>query len=326
MTKQVEGQPEGKKDLLHKVFWTMALLLPSVLWMLFGWLTLFFPLIVFVYIQKFGWKNTNSHLFAAIPAAMVVGFFLQSLELIAFTVLFLPAGYVIAYAVQHGEKPWKAGMKGWLVLCCLFFIFISILSVGSEISFMQAITSSLDRGVEEALRQYSQSDNLSAENYEIVESTLLQAKKIAPLILPAIFGSVLLLVSWITIVVGNAVLPRFDCRQPWPPYKYWKLPDKLIWGFIVFAILAILPGGIVQKAGINCLILTALLYSFQGLAIIVYYLEKLNVPKFVRAVIYIMIILQSFGTILLTIAGITDVWFDIRKIDQSKDNRKSDAD
>jgi uncharacterized protein YybS (DUF2232 family) len=325
VTKQVDGRPDWGKDLIHIVAWGMMLLLAGTLWMLFGWICFFFPLIVFVYIQKFGWQNTNKHLGAALPLAIIAGFFTQSVELIIFTALFLPAGYVIAHSAQHEEKPWRAGLKGWLALCGLFFIFFSVLSSSSEISFLQAITAALDAGIDEALRQYSQSSDLSAENYEILKSTLLQAKQTAPLILPAVLGSVFLLVIWTTLAVGNAVLPRFGCRQPWSTYKYWTLPEKLIWAFILFGLISAFGSGFFQKTGINCIILIALMYSFQGLAIVVFYLEKLNVPKFIRAVIYIMIILQSFGSILLAIAGIADVWFDLRRIGQIKNNRKSQA-
>ncbi len=326
MTKQVDEQPEGRKDLLHIVAWGMSLLLTSTLWMLFGWISFFFPLIVFVYIQKFGWQNTNKHLFAAIPLALVAGYFTHSVELIVFTAIFLPAGYMIAHSAQHEEKPWRAGLKGWLALCSLFFIFFSVLTANSEVSFLQTITTALNAGIDEALRQYGQNGTLSPEKYAILESTLLEAKHIAPLILPAIFGIVFLLVVWTTIVLGNAVLPRFGCRQPWSAYEYWKLPDKFIWAFILFGLLSAFGNGILQKTGINCIILIALVYSFQGLAIVVFYLNKLNVPKFVRGVIYIMIILQSFGSILLTVAGIADVWFDLRRMKQIKNNRNSDAD
>lgn len=325
MTKQVEEQPEGKKDLLHIFGWGMLFLLSGSLWMLFGWVSFFFPLIVFVYIQILGWRNTNKHLLAALPLALLGGYFTQSIELIAFTAIFLPAGYIAANSAQNGEMPWRAGLKVWLSLCCLFFIFFSVLSYNSEISFLRAITVALDTGIDEALKQYGQNGTLSAENYDILETTLLQAKQTAPLILPAILGSVLLLVTWLTIVAGNNVLPRLGCRRPWSLYKYWRLPDKLIWGLILSGVISALGRGVLQKIGINCLILISLIYSFQGLTIVVYYLDKLNVPKFIRAVIYIMIILQSFGSILLTIAGVTDVWFDLRRIDHKKDNRNSDA-
>ena len=325
MTKQVEEQPEGKKDLLHIVVWGFAFYISSTLWMLFGWLSFFFPLIVFVYIQKFGWKDTNKHLLGALPLALLAGYFTQSVELIVFTALFLPSGYVIAYSAHQSEQPWKAGLKGWLALCGLFFLFFSILSSNSDLSFFQAITKALETGIDEVLRQYSQANNLSAENFEILESTLLQAKKTAPLILPAIFGSIFLLVIWTAIVIGNAFIPRLGCQQPWSAYKHWKLPEKLIWALILFGLISAFGSGILQKTGINVIILIALIYSFQGLAIVVFYLERFNVPKFFRAVIYIMIILQSFGSILLTVAGVADVWFDLRRVNQIKTNRNSDA-
>lgn len=320
MTGQVEQQPAGREDLLHIGVWTMALLLPGVFWILFGWLSCFYPLCVFLHIQKFGWRRTNRYLLIAIIASLVIGFLTRRLELIAFTILFLPAGYAVSQSVLREEKPWKAGLKCWFALVGIFTAFFGILTSMSEISFLQAISAAFDSGINQALEQYGKSSGLSEENYQTIESTLMQVKNTVPLILPAIFGSVLLLVSWITVVVGNAGLSRFGCQQVWPPYAYWKLPEQFVWVFIVFGITAVFTQGIIQNIGINFLILTVLIYSFQGLAIVVFYLIKLNVPKFMRVLIYIMIILQSFGTILLTIAGIADVWLDMRKANVKEQN------
>ena len=66
--------------------------------------------------------------------------------------------------------------------------------------------------------------------------------------------------------------------------------------------------------------LLAILYFFQGLAIAAFYLNKWKLPKFFRSVMYLMLILQSFGTILLTVVGIADVWFDIRKLFRIEQN------
>ncbi|MEE4241617.1 MAG: DUF2232 domain-containing protein [Desulfopila sp.] len=313
MSKQVEKRPEGKKNPTHILLFLFALLLPSTMWVLLGWTSSFLPLLVFVFISKYGWSYTNRHILIAILIAAPSSYFLQNLELTLFCIALLPAGYAVAYSARSGEEPWKAGLKGWLTLCISIILYFNILLFNSDISFFQAISQAMNSGIDEALRQYRDTDSLSPENQVVLEETLNQIKVIAPLVLPSILGSILALLSWMTVVLGNTILPKINCSQPWVDYRLWRLPEKLVWILIASGITALLPTGILRVVGINCLIVTVTLYSFQGLAVIVYLLNKWNVPRFVRTFLYVMLIVQSFGTILLITVGVADVWFDIRR-------------
>lgn len=314
MTKQVENEPAGKKNVGLILLLSAALVLPSSTWMVFGWISCFLPLIVFVSIYKYGWKYTNKHILISGGAAVIAGLVGQRLELVLFGIMLLPGGYMVAVSARRREIPWLAGLKGWLVLASSLFIFFNILLINSDATFLQAVADSLSRGIDEALKQYRSSGGLSAENYLVLEQSLLQVKKTAPLILPAILSSMLLIIVWLTLVLGNTLLPALGATRPWTQYRYWNLPDKMIWILIVSGIIAAIPGQPARNIGINTVIVVTVLYSFQGLAILVFYLHKWNVPRFARTVIYIVMMLQSFGTVLLVTAGIADVWFDLRKL------------
>ncbi len=324
MTKQVENTPEGKKNATHILLFTFALLLPSTVWVLLGWTSSFLPLLVFIFIIKYGWSYTSRHVLIAALISISLSYFLDNLELTLFSIALLPAGYAVAYSADRNEEPWKAGLRGWLTLCASIFLFFNILLFNSEISFFQAINQSMNSGIDEALRQYRSTDSLSPENLVLLEQTLHQVKVIAPLILPAIFGTIFMLLSWVTVVLGNVILPKTGCLQPWEDYRFWRLPDALVWVLILSGITALIPAGSLQIIGINCLILTVFVYSFQGLAVLVFLLNKWNVPRFARTFIYVMIILQSFGTVLLIVVGVADVWFDIRRRVASDKNNKED--
>ncbi len=324
MTKQVENKPEGKKNATHILLFTFALLLPSTIWVLLGWTSSFLPLLVFIFITKFGWSDTSRNLLIAVLIAVSLSYFLENLELTLFSIALLPAGYAVAYSAHRKEEPWKAGLRGWLTLCISIFLFFNLLLWNSETSFFQAISQAMNSGIDEALRQYRSTDSLSSENIVILEQTLHQVKEIAPLILPAIVGTIFILLSWVTVVLGNIILPKAGCIQPWNEYRFWRLPDAFVWVLITSGITALIPAGSLQIVGINCLILTVFIYSFQGLAVLVFLLKKWNVPRFVRTFIYVMIILQSFGTVLLIVVGVADVWFDIRRRVASATNNKED--
>lgn len=324
MNEQVEPGPERKKNIAHIILLAAAFLLPGILWIVLGWASCFIPLIVFIFITKYGWSYANSHLLIAMLAALFGAYIFQSLELTLFSVSLVPAGYVIAYSFHRNDEPWFSGMLGTATLAVSLFFFFSIIMASSEVSFMRALSDSLSNGIDEALRQYRSNEDLSSENYILLERTLFQMKNVAPVIMPAILGSILMLISWTTIAVGNFILAKAGIPSNWKEYRFWQLPDKLIWLFIASGIFAALPGDITRTAGINCLILVALPYAFQGLAIAVFWLNKWKVPKFVRTLIYVMIFLQSFGTIFLVLLGVADVWFDLRRLNTQKTNSEAD--
>lgn len=317
MTEQVEKQPERKRNIYHIALLSIVLVIPGSMPLAFGWLTFLFPLLTFVHIQKLGWNHSRKHFTPAVVAAIIIGLILQRFEATLFAVMLPPVGFILADSAKQDEEPWKAGMKGWLFLCLIFIIFMGVHSIGSSSSFFATVTAGLHSAIDESLNEYSNYKEISAESFRLIEQTMLQVKATAPLFLPAIFGSGLLLITWSTIALGNILTPLLGRVQPWPDYRYWKLPDTLIWAIIIAAVAATLPNRAVQLTGWNCLMLLAILYFFQGLAIAAFYLDKWKLPKFFRAVMYLMLILQSFGTILLTIIGIADVWFDIRKLSAS---------
>jgi uncharacterized protein YybS (DUF2232 family) len=71
-----------------------------------------------------------------------------------------------------------------------------------------------------------------------------------------------------------------------------------------------------RTVALNILILLSLIYSFQGLSVAVFYMNKWNVPILMRSFFYVMMIVQTFGTIILLVLGIADVWLDLRKINK----------
>lgn len=318
-------EPDESKSVFHVLLLTALLVLPGVIWSLLGWISAILPLIAFSFINKFGWGYTNRKLGVAVFAASILSVFLQSLELTLFSVMLIPAGYVIALSAQRYESPWLSVFKGTITLTVSLIVFFGILLASSEISFFTALTESLNRAIEETLKHYQQGGSLSVENYAILERTLYQMKHIAPIIIPAILMSLITLVSWSTVTFGNILLPKLNCGQPWAKYRYWNLPEKLIWGLIISAILALVPGETTQIAGINGLIIFALLYCFQGLAVLIYQMHRWRVPRMVRSIVYIIMILQSFGTIVLVGLGIADVWLETRRPPSEQINDKKET-
>jgi len=307
-------QPEIRSIVSTILLVFLILILPGIQWSLFGWLHVLLPLLSFSLLSKFGFHVGNKLLLSALAVVFIVFLVLQRLDFFFLSLSLLPVGYVLFYSVGRKDSPAISGLKGTLTLAGCWFIAFTGFSIGSEVSFYSQLINTLDAGISEALQYYRMSTDISSETQLLLESTLLQMKIIIPIIMPAMLGSFVLLITWFTMVAGNKLILRLCGRAPWEHYRNWQLPDKLIWGIILLGALTLISAFPIRKIGINGLILLSIVYCFQGLAIGVYFMYKWNIPLVFRVFFYVMIVFQSFGTVLLLFLGIADIWFNFRKI------------
>lgn len=312
------------KHILGNIFLVFAAItLPGSAWSMFGWLHAFLPLIVFTFLCRYGVIIGSRFILAGSGLAAITGIIVPSLSLPVFSFSMIPAGYMLARSGLKGESPALSGLKGAAVLAGCWALLIAALGVTTGVSPFNSLIDTLNTGIGETLSHYRQSGSLDPEAMMVLESTLYQMKVVLPIIMPAIFICCALFTIWVTMVLGNRLAVKLCNLDVWPKYRFWQLPDKLIWLAIGCALPAVLPG-LPRNIAVNLLIILSLVYCFQGFALCVFFMDKWRVPLLFRSFIYVMIVFQSFGTLALLMAGVADVWFDFRKLNPEKP--KSDED
>ena len=131
----------------------------------------------------------------------------------------------------------------------------------------------------------------------------------------------LLFVSLCLIVLLNLLFlcRRFpDRRAQWlsiETFREWKCPEHVIWPFIASGFVLFVPAGDpLTIVAVNILLITAVCYFVQGLAVVAYFFHKNNVPRFLRSATYILIIFQQMFTVLVAALGLFDLWGDFRRL------------
>lgn len=292
----------------------VIIILPGIEWSLFGWVHMFLPLLAFYMLNRFGGFTGKRLLVTAAIFSLIVYLLIESFDLFVFSSALLLSGYVLFRSAEQHDSPALSGLKGSLTLAAGWVAVLTVFSMGEDVSTYGQLVATLDEGVSEALEYYRQSDTISADSLVMLEATLYQMKIIIPMIMPAILGSLILFITWFTMVMGNMMVLRTCGTGPWQSYRFWHLPEKLIWLAILLGFFAIIPSPLVRGVGINSIILLSIVYCFQGFAITVFFMNKWNIPLLLRSFIYVMIVFQSFGTIILLFLGITDIWIDFRKL------------
>lgn len=140
-------------------------------------------------------------------------------------------------------------------------------------------------------------------------------------LLPAMVFNMLIFVLWLNIVVARRLFAAWGGVFPFlGALKNWRLPFAGVWLVIVFAFLWIFDAYVLKwewlkVAALNVFIVFALVYFFQGLAIVAFYLNRWSLSPMIRLVLYAMLILFFQPLSFLLVAfGFFDSWFDFRRL------------
>ena len=315
------GKASGRTSVISITLFSLALLLPTAHIGLFGWIYFMIPLLVLFYMYR--WQHGLRFIGAGLLLAFAVSIFISSVEIVIFTAALIPAGYSLAMSGFRNDSAWLSGFKGLVILVSCWLLLLTIQTAMSGVNPVTEFIGSLDSDIERTLEYYRQSDSVAPETLGILEESFFQMRTVLPHILASIMVSLALLIIWSSMLLGNRLIPKFTSYRPWPDHQTWRLPDKLIWLFIGGAIITILPLVPFRIVGSNLLICMGLIYIFQGFAVLSFFLHKWNVPQVVRFLLYAMMLFQSFGTVLLLIIGIIEVWFDLRRLKKKPEDSQN---
>ncbi len=316
-----EDKSEEVKYVQHILLVTAVILLPGFLGAIFGWVHGLLPLLIFYYLIRYGKDRGKKYILFGCLLACIAGLAFQIIEQLLFSLTLIPMGFVLADSAKNRESINLAGIKGIFALAGSWILATTILTFGMEHHPYTLLIAALNQGMDEAIAYYKVNSSVPADTLFLLEQTFAMMKNWIPKVMPGVLACITLLITWFTMVIGNRMLHKNTGSGPWPEYRFWALPEKLVWALIVSAILVVLPMEPGRTIGLNVLMITGLLYCFQGAAIMLFYFSKWSVPLFLRTLIYVLLFFQTFGVILLGILGIADVWTDLRRLNSTEQEK-----
>ncbi len=290
----------------------LPLVTPPVL---FAWLDAFYATLVCCVLVLLGWQAGLRQLGYGLGAAAVAALFLQQLELFLFSLSACPLGMVLAKGAVQREPVARSGAKGLLALALSWLFFWMIFAQLTQSNPYREMLEALDKGLTETLVLYNSEENgLSVETRQQVQSIIDALRAALPQLLPAIWLGMATMTVWMNLVLSNSLLGRLRTGgYPWGLYRHWRLPDQLVWLPIAAALILMLRIGPLQSLSLWVLVVTTLLYGFQGLAVCLYFFERWRFPAFVRILAIFFLLIQGYGLMLLALLGLSDVWLDWRR-------------
>lgn len=311
--------PMKLNDLLGCVGAATFLLFASMFIPLIGpFFSLLIPLPFLYYSTKLGVKEgfklaLISLLFAALLFAL-----LGHPEAIFLCLEFSLLGLVIGEVYRRG---WKIGFSVLVATSSVLLIGLMILTVAGLRQGMGPLDLAYFY-VETSLHQ-------SLHIYETMGATPEKAKEFSEYlaavaeVVSKIYPSLLIIgtgsIVWFNMIVSR---PLFQMKRlAYPPYgalDQWRCSEGMVWGVIAAGFSLFLPLPSVKWFATNALIVMMAVYVYQGLSILLFFLNKYRVPAWIRFGAYLLILFQQVFVIGLAAAGLFDQWVDFRRIHSRK--------
>jgi len=295
---------------------TFAFFLPVVSPSIFGWMNgLLAVPVFFLFKITDDEKQATLYLRNGLILAAAGALVLNKLALIVFAMAMMPLGYSLYRSAKQSDDPATAGAKGIITLGLSWFVFWSVYGIIAGMNPYASLLTMLDGSFAQIIEIYRTSSDLPADVLYKLEQVVTEIQEFLPRVLPGLLAGSVIITVWLNQIIGNNLLLRLrPDKAAWPRYSRWKLPDKLVWLVIASAALSLVGSGTVKNTGYCLVIVSVILYFFQGMAIFIHLLDRWKVPVYLRIILYLIIAVQSYGLLLLAIIGIADIWLDFRKL------------
>jgi len=309
------------KDFLGCVGWTALVLLAAVSVPIAG------PFISMLTPVPFLYYGTKRGLSGGLTLAAVTVFvislaarFFGQPQLILFVIEFSALGLALSEIFRRRYSlgyTLSIGTACMLVMgiSCLFFI-----GIARQMGPFEVVQAYLKSNLNGALHMYEQMGLEKEKALEIQaygKAIINTISKVYPSLLVVGSGFVV----WINVLLGRRILRLAGLEYPvFENTDRWQAPEILVWGLIAAGFSLFFPLGSVKLIAINGLIVLMTVYLFQGISILLFFLNKYHVPPWIRGAIYLLLFFQQVFLLFVALAGVFDQWIDFRKIHKKFDS------
>ncbi len=165
------------------------------------------------------------------------------------------------------------------------------------------------------------------KSFGIDENKLTEIKKqlqtmvqFLPILFPSILATASAIDVYLSYNITRLVSKRIfgdDIMPPFPPFIRWRFHISVVWVFVISIAMIIVsnnPQSFLYKTGVNLRALSSMLLMIQGISVIAWWLNKKGMPKITYIILFVAVFIIPLLSQIATIIGITDSWFNFRKL------------
>ncbi|MBF0474636.1 MAG: DUF2232 domain-containing protein [Deltaproteobacteria bacterium] len=297
------------KDISTGVLVTTAIFCFSVIIPVVGVLLyLFTPLPVMLYRLKLGRKAGAFVLAASTLAAYLLLSLIGSGGEAVFFIQFGVLGWAAGEVLDRNGSIELAVSLPVLAVIGLGVVLLVAVAMSRSTGPYQLLTTYVDGQVKETLSLYQ------SMGVDVPDQNMAQIKTVMLAVFPGLTIVGLGIVSFLNLMVARRLSAVF--KIPFPEFgslNNWRPPEYLVWPVIGAGFTLVVPGLGLAMIGLNIFLIASLIYLLAGLAIVAYFFQQKEVPRFMRVFGYTLIALTQLVTLAVILIGFIDTWIDFRK-------------
>jgi uncharacterized protein YybS (DUF2232 family) len=299
---------------------TILLLLISVLvpfvGPLFGLLT---PLPFMHYTTKLGLHQGLKIAAITLLIVAAIAGVAGTLQIMFFCLEFTILGVVISEIYRRKLSFGLTIFLGTIFMLFMGSVFLFLIGYIKEMGPMDLISNYFQINFHGAIKSY---EGLGLDQEKVLQ--LEEFSKALMNIIAKVYPSLMIIstacIVWLNVVISKPFFRMGRLEYPaFGPLDRWHSPELMVWGLIAAGFASFLFRDGLQWASINALIVISVIYAFHGISIVLFFLNKYNVPAWIRISVYFLILFQQIFLFGLAIVGLFDQWIDIRKIHRTKE-------
>ncbi len=141
-----------------------------------------------------------------------------------------------------------------------------------------------------------------------------QLKEVVIRFFPGLVMTSMVLAAFLnTLLCGRCLARAREGAEPLGRFSHWKIPEWLVWPWIITGAACFIPHSFYSTMGENGLLVFSTVFLVAGISVTQYLFERFAVPRWIRWATWLLIGIQWYGILLLAALGLADVWVDFRK-------------
>lgn len=262
-----------------------------------------------------------------IVADIAVAVLISPLHAFSLLAAFGLVGLTLGECMRRGYKPFKLMLIS--SVACLISIGASFL-IALYIMGIQPVDM-MFTSLEEAAREsvgYYQSMGMSQTEIDAAVKSNAEMLRMMRLIMPGAFFLCGPIIAFVNYLAARKILSKLGAAfEEFPPFTQWNVPGWMLWPYGISLLMVSYyvqyPESLMYHISVNLQVITSVFFVLQGIALIYWWLEKNNKPKWWGTVsVALLFFVQIFSQIIVFV-GAFDLVFDFRNLSGKRTSKRA---
>jgi uncharacterized protein YybS (DUF2232 family) len=188
---------------------------------------------------------------------------------------------------------------------------VFLYSISSGVDLQHLLSAEITNSLKQATEMYKKG-GVQGEDLELVKQTMTTVAALLHRLYPALITIMFIVISICNLALLKKTTAASTQSLAIDEFNSFKNPDLMVWVVITTGFALLLPGQLVTASAQNILLVVAVLYFFQGLAVVKTVIERQALAGILRIGLYIMLIFQPYLATFVAAIGLCDLWVDFR--------------